>query len=761
MYKKVIVLALICSILAPSLCQEKETKASNSEKSTYIIISEDGTSTNVDTAILSEDQAESLKDDDNIIIVEEDSYVYGLSNEEVSLDKDVQEKTTVVKDANDCEAEWNMDMINQDSTVAYSDIQVDNPDTSVESASGSAIKVAVIDSGIDWSEDIDVYERKDFISDDNDEMFVLFEDLYGHGTSVAGIIAAKDNEIGITGINPNVQLYSARVLDDQCKSPISRVVESIYWAIEQDVDIINISFGTRTDSEALHKAIQDAYNSNILVIAAAGNHGIVEYPAAYDEVMAVGSVDTNGEVSDTSATGELLEVVAPGEQIKSSGAFDGEVIVSGTSMAVPHVTGVASVLWQRDKNVSNAFIRQLINYSANLYGDKNEYGNGLVDLSFALEQYEAFRTVYEEVNNESVNKEDDLTKGSEETTELPEEDQIIVEEGTEVAEVVSDSDKESTERIEESSEIVYETTDKLEDIPENSNPQFEIPTDITEDNTIIVKDTLEENKEAVTVYDNVDYVVGSWVYTDHEACIVSGTTAQIAIIKKGAIYQDRESTSGYLPINSGLAGMGSNPFYHGYYTKNYLAGYIYLTFIANNYGLSTNYSYGGSTGVYTMNSHFTQSNNIKYINGQSYSTIFSKMNLSSYSVNDTNIRLFVWGMAIHTATDVFAHSAWEINSKGIYERIKHDVKSGYDQEIADDPDYNATRYKAAQAVAIAALKNCYNNKNGTVLDFDTMTYNKKFYIYNMCTYAKQLGVTPSTNLTYLDLTSNTNNYVID
>lgn len=649
-----------------------------------------------------------------------------------------------------------MDMINQDTTLAYSDIQVDNPDTSVESASGSAIKVAVIDSGIDWSEDIDVYERKDFISDDNDEMFVLFEDLYGHGTSVAGIIAAKDNEIGITGINPNVQLYSARVLDDQCKSPISRVVESIYWAIEQDVDIINISFGTRTDSEALHKAIQDAYNSNILIIAAAGNHGIVEYPAAYDEVMAVGSVDTNGEVSDTSATGELLEVVAPGEQIKSSGAFDGEVIVSGTSMAAPHVTGVASVLWQRDKNVSNAFIRQLINYSANLYGDKNEYGNGLVDLSFALEQYDAFRTVYDEVNNESINKEDDLTKGLEETIELPEGDQIIVEEGTEVAEVVSDSDKESTERIEESSEIVNETTDKLEDIPENSNPQVEIPTDITEDNTIIVKDTLEENKEAVTVYDNVDYVVGSWVYTDHEACIASGTTAQIAIIKKGAIYQDRESTSGYLPINSGLAGMESNSFYHGYYTKNYLAGYIYLTFIANNYGLSTNYSYGGSTGVYTMNSHFTQSNNVKYINGQSYTTIFSKMNLSFYSVNDTNIRLFVWGMAIHAATDVFAHSAWEKSGSGTYKRIKHGTGVP-----ADDTAYKLTRYDGAKAVAKAALIKCYNNSNGSVSDFDNNVKYEGFYLYNLNTYAKQLGVTPSSSLTKLDLTSNISNYEID
>lgn len=105
MYKKVIVLALICSILAPSLCQEKEIKASNIEKSTYIIISEDGALTNIDSTLLTEYQADSLKGDDNIIIVEEDSYVYGLSNEDISIDKDIQEKIKVVKDANECEAE--------------------------------------------------------------------------------------------------------------------------------------------------------------------------------------------------------------------------------------------------------------------------------------------------------------------------------------------------------------------------------------------------------------------------------------------------------------------------------------------------------------------------------------------------------------------------------------------------------------------------------------------------------------------------------
>ncbi len=139
-----------------------------------------------------------------------------------------------------------------------------------------------------------MYMRKNFIPGE-DEISVIYEDISGHGTSVAGIIAAKDNDEGITGINPYVQLYSARILDENKQAPASRVVAAIDWAIEQDVDIINISFGTTVDSEEIHAAIRRAYDAGILIVAAAGNNGVVEYPAAYDEVVAVGAVDAKGE----------------------------------------------------------------------------------------------------------------------------------------------------------------------------------------------------------------------------------------------------------------------------------------------------------------------------------------------------------------------------------------------------------------------------------------------------------------------------------
>ncbi len=201
------------------------------------------------------------------------------------LDKEKHEKTSVINSVDDHEAFWNI-------------VSVGSEEGGILTIDGDAaldpVKVAILDSGVDYTEDIDVYMRKNFIPSE-DEISVIYEDISGHGTSVAGIIAAKDNDEGITGINPYVQLYSARILDENKQAPASRVVAAIDWAIEQDVDIINISFGTTVDSEEIHAAIRRAYDAGILIVAAAGNNGVVEYPAAYDEVVAVGAVNAKGE----------------------------------------------------------------------------------------------------------------------------------------------------------------------------------------------------------------------------------------------------------------------------------------------------------------------------------------------------------------------------------------------------------------------------------------------------------------------------------
>lgn len=163
-----------------------------------------------------------------------------------------------------------------------------------------------------------------------------------------------------------------------------------------------MSFGTIIESEILKQVIKDADDAGILMVAAAGNQGeseqgsTVEYPAAYDEVIAVGAINSEGRISDISSVGEEIDLFAPGETIPATGYF-GEVIeTSGTSMAAPHVTGVASVLWGKDRSKSSDFIKTLLCSSAKNVEQLEEYGKGIVDLHYALSMYDAFDEEYVE-----------------------------------------------------------------------------------------------------------------------------------------------------------------------------------------------------------------------------------------------------------------------------------------------------------------------------------------------------------------------------
>lgn len=107
-----------------------------------------------------------------------------------------------------------------------------------------------------------------------------------------------------------------------------------------------MSFGTSTYSNAMKKAVEDAYDAGILMVGASGNNaGKVEYPAAFKEVMAVAATTPEAEISSFSNTGKELEIAAPGEKIQTASFFGGSVVTHGTSIAVPHVVGVASLLW--------------------------------------------------------------------------------------------------------------------------------------------------------------------------------------------------------------------------------------------------------------------------------------------------------------------------------------------------------------------------------------------------------------------------------
>ena len=480
------------------------------------------------------------------------------------------------------------------------------------------IKVAVLDSGVDLGNDIDVEESINLVSDE--ENSPVFQDITGHGSSVAGIIAAKKNDYGIEGLNPNVELYSAKILDNTNKAPISRVVNGIYWAIDKGVKIINISFGTTKDSIVLHKAIKDAYDSGILIVAAAGNTGSeVEYPAAYKEVMAVGSVNSKGEISDYSAKGEEVEILAPGEKIHSTGGFGGVLVSSGTSLAVPHVVAAASLIWEKDLTVSNEFIRQLLLECANKTVCGKGSGEGILDISYAMEMYEEYKKEYKdaEINHCKVIK----------------------------------------------------------------------------------------NVSELTTREVDDSVEGSWSYSDHNSMVENSqlSSQEISIIKSGAVYPDSSL--------SGVSGLTAHPEWHGgYKADNYVGSYLYVTYLAKaireEVSLSSVYvpgNIGVSEASYLLNA----------VQNVDWATMLA-------TPSNHNKSLFVLGMALHTATDTYAHSVWAYvkhGNKNVWEHLDHGDKNGW----ADASDKCRERFETATAVSKKSIKTFLSNSRGDCRDYDPDT----------------------------------------
>ena len=560
------------------------------------------------------------------------------AKEQYKYEKKVQKKKVKENSVKDSEVEWNLQMVNAE-------------DASPEAT--RKIKLALIDSGVDYTDDIDVKLRKNFVPG-HEEVSILYEDISGHGTSVAGILAAKDNGEGVTGINPNLELYSAKVLDEERKAPVSRVVEAIYWAIENDVDIINISFGTTTDSEELYEAIHAAYDAGILIVAAAGNSGVVEYPAAYGEVIAVGSVDNMGNRSEGSAVGDALELVAPGELVLSTGAFYGVAVFSGTSMAAPHVAGIASLLWEKDPDCSADFIRFLLASTANLYGNPEEYGNGVVDYEEALRRYDELKAAYDAAENSGVDMAD-----------------------------------------------YVELADML---------------------------PVEYNDSEIDVFEDLDYVEGSWNSTTHqgfatETSSESGnqlSAAAIAVVKLGAVAPDIY-----------FSGMTTNPEWHGYsqynpstgpwqYYSNPIYSYIYITEIAAAMEQETSPANAPHTitasciDICSCNNDNCLTRVRANINGKfngnnlvsaSWATL-----LGSNTNNARNRSLFVYGMAMHTITDMFAHLVYDEN--GVL--IQHGSNN---QGGADDPTVCPDRYAVAEVMCQYLIADIKRARAATLSDF--------------------------------------------
>lgn len=248
---------------------------------------------------------------------------------------------------------------------------------------GKGVNIAVVDTGIANHEDLNISGGTSFTPYTSS-----FLDDNGHGTHVAGIISANQNSIGTVGIAYDANIYAIKVLDQDGNGPLSNVISGIEWSITNKMDIINLSLGMTTHSTALQQVVEKAEQAGIIVVAAAGNNGLpdgtgdtVNYPARYDTVIGVSALNSKNERASFSATGNTIEVAAPGEGILSTHLGGKYSYMSGTSMAAPYVSGNLALLKQAYPELNHNEIRLKLQQNVVDIGDRGRdswFGYGLI-----------------------------------------------------------------------------------------------------------------------------------------------------------------------------------------------------------------------------------------------------------------------------------------------------------------------------------------------------------------------------------------------
>ncbi len=268
---------------------------------------------------------------------------------------------------------------------------------------GSGAVVAVVDTGVaaGGEDGFDhLLSGYDFVDDDSNA-----DDENGHGTHVAGTIAqSTGNGIGVGGVAPDAAILPVRVLGADGTGYTSDVVSGILYAIAEGADVVNLSLGSSSPSTAEELALAAAVDAGVLVVAATGNEGsnnTINYPAVYDDAVAVAAVDYYGDRTGYSNAGEGVDLAAPGgdttadrngdgygdgvlQETRNSNGW-GYYFYQGTSMATPHVAGAAAILMAAGATADEA--RALLEESAvdrGAAGLDAEYGHGTINIEAAL-----------------------------------------------------------------------------------------------------------------------------------------------------------------------------------------------------------------------------------------------------------------------------------------------------------------------------------------------------------------------------------------
>lgn len=262
------------------------------------------------------------------------------------------------------------DFDNQWGLTNSADADIDAPEAWGITTGAPEVAVAILDSGVDQDHE-DLAAK--IVANENFTTSGTVDDLLGHGTHVAGIAAATTNNgIGIAGVGYDCSIMNIKVLGDDGSGYTSWVANGIIYAADSGAKVINMSFGGSSSSKTLSRAVDYAWDKGAVLVAAAGNSSgsKKEYPASYANCIAVAATDQNDNKAYFSNFGKWVDVAAPGVRIYSTlpnhsnhmGTDYG--YLDGTSMATPHVAGLAGLVWATGYGTSNLSVRSRIESTA-------------------------------------------------------------------------------------------------------------------------------------------------------------------------------------------------------------------------------------------------------------------------------------------------------------------------------------------------------------------------------------------------------------
>src|SRR5712691_3563051 len=284
-------------------------------------------------ASLTDAEISTLRGNANVASVEEDAPCYALGASQGTGNFVIEGQPSV-----------------QAETVPAGVAQIKAP-AAWDASRGKAIKVAVLDTGIDGTHPDLAPNYKGGISFVPGETSPM--DFNSHGTHCAGTIAAAINDVGIVGVAPAAYLYAVKVLDRSGSGQFSWIIAGFDWCINNGIKIISMSLGAPSAPTAVETICNTAWSNGLLLVAAAGNSGhtptgiptSVGFPARYATVIAVSAIDSGNVITAFSSAGPEVELCAPGLNVLSTVPGGGYRTMSGTSMACSHVSGAAALAW--------------------------------------------------------------------------------------------------------------------------------------------------------------------------------------------------------------------------------------------------------------------------------------------------------------------------------------------------------------------------------------------------------------------------------